>query len=191
MRRTRLPLGLIAAAALLGSHWLAYLLASPDPHDRAHLLQATGHGYWPVAGWVAVAIAIAGVGSFISGRMSPATLESRAAIFRHTLPRFLVLQIGGFVVLELGERLLAGNPIGVATLLESTLLIGLVVQAIAAIAAALLLVAIAFAVDRFISRTARPSIVGSRSLPLESLISPPRLLPATGAYSLRGPPALS
>lgn len=34
---------------MLGSHRLAYFLAAPDPLERAHILETTGHGYWPVA----------------------------------------------------------------------------------------------------------------------------------------------
>jgi hypothetical protein len=176
---------------MIASHWLAYLLASPDPHSRAHLLQATGHGYWPSASWLAAGVAIAGLGSFIGGRIAPVVRKSRGAIFRHALPRFLILQVGGFVALEFGERILAGHSVGMATLFESTLLIGLVVQVVAAVAASLLLVAIAFVVDRLFrvapSRTRRTST----TRPLVSLISAVRLVPATGAHSLRGPPALS
>lgn len=47
MTRLRAPLGLIAAAAMLGSHWAAYLLAAPDPHDRAHLLHSSTQNMGP------------------------------------------------------------------------------------------------------------------------------------------------
>lgn len=189
--RTRAPIGLIAGAAMLGSHWLAYLLAAPDSHARAHLMEVTGHGYWPMAAGLAVAALVASLFGFVSHRLSADGISSsRARIFAHALPRTLVLQVGGFFALEVIERALVGHDVGIATLLESTFVIGVGIQIVAALLTALLLVGVAYAVDRLIARRSRPASTELISLPLVSLIASPTLIPATGGLSLRGPPSL-
>ena len=187
MARARAPLGLIAAAAMLGSHWVAYLLAAPDPHARAHLLQVTGHGYWPLAISLAIVGGVVGLGSFVSSRLRPEHRTNRQRIFAHALPRFLTLQVGGFVVLELVERALSGHSVGLSTLAASPLVIGLVIQGLAAFLSALLLVLVAFVVERF-SAVQLPTPASAAPTQLVSLVHAPRLVPATGAHTLRGPP---
>jgi hypothetical protein len=183
----RAPLGLIAAAAMLGSHWVAYLLAAPDPHARAELLLSTGHGYWPVAVTLAIAAGVCGLVSFVSHRLSTNVCSSRRQIFAYSFPRFFVLQVGGFAVMEFAERLASGHGLAVSGLLAATFLIGVAIQALVSVLSALLLVLIAFVVERL---AVRSSAVGSTSAPqpLVSLISTPRLVPATGGHTLRGPP---
>src|SRR5688500_11096574 len=120
MARARIPLGLIALAAMLGSHWLAYVFAAPDPHARADLLLSTGHGYWPTAAGFAVAAIVVGLGSFISQRLAPEARTSRRLIFAHALPRFLAIQIGGFTALELVERMASGHAVTIRDLVAMT-----------------------------------------------------------------------
>jgi hypothetical protein len=190
MTRGRAPIGLIAAAAMLASHWIAYFIAAPDPHQRSFLLQATGHSYWPFATSFMVGAAILGLGSFVGQRLSPATRGSRQSLFAHALPRFVTLQVGGFVSLEVVERLLTEHTLGFSTFTERTMLIGLAIQLITSFLAALLLVAIAFVVEQLAGVT--PSFMGQSSLPvtLTSLVARTCLVPATGARTLRGPPVL-
>lgn len=188
MARARVPIGLIALAAMLGSHWIAYVLAAPDPHARVDLLASTGHGYWPSAAGFAVAALVLGLGAFISQRLTPTVRSTRRRVFTHALPRFLVLQVGGFTALEMVERLVSGHDVGFQDLLASTFLIGIAIQLIAALVSALVLVLVATVIERLIG-TPRPEFVGSNvELFLVSLISAPRLVPATGAHTLRGPP---
>jgi hypothetical protein len=177
---------------MLGSHWLAYLLAAPDSHARAHLLEVTGHGYWPVAAGLAIAALVASLFGFVGNRLRAdgAISSSKTRIFAHALPRTLVLQVGGFFALEVIERVLVGHNVGLATLLESTFVIGIGIQVVAALLTALLLVGVAFAVERLIARRARPASPARVSLPLVSLIAASSLVPATGGLSLRGPPSL-
>ena len=183
----RAPVGLIAAAAMLGSHWVAYLLAAPDPHARAQLLLGTGHGYWPVAVTLAIAAGVCGLISFVGHRVSTNGRSSRSRIFAHSLPLLFLLQVGGFAVMEFGERLASGHGFAMSDLFAATFLIGIAIQALVSVLSALLLVLIAFVVERL---AVGSPVVGSISAPqpLVSLVSPPRLVPATGGLTLRGPP---
>lgn len=190
--RMRAPIALIAGAAMLGSHWLAYLIAAPDSHARAHLMEVTGHGYWPVAAGLAIAALVASLFGFVGNRLSADgdISSSKARIFAHALPRTLVLQVGGFFALEVIERLLVGHDVGLTTLLESTFVIGVAIQIVAALLTALLLVGVAYAVEHLIAKRSRPASTARISIPLVSLIAAPSLVPATGGLSLRGPPSL-
>src|SRR5688572_27715309 len=165
MARARVPLGLIAVAAMLGSHWVAYMLAAPDPHVRAGRLESTGHGYWPSAMGFAVAAIFLGLGSFIAHRLSPAVRTSRQQIFTHALPRFLAVQIAGFTALEVVERLASGHEVSIHDLVASTFLVGVAIQFLAAFLSALLLVLVAFVVERFVSSTLRAAEGSTVSLP--------------------------
>lgn len=188
--RMRASIGLIAGGAMLGSHWLAYVLAAPDGHARAHLLQVTGHGYWPLAMALAIAGIVAGLLGFVGHRLSadPTIASSRAGIFRLAFPRALALQVGGFFALELLERGIVGHAVGLSTILESTFVIGMAAQLAAALLAAILLVGVAYVVERLVVRPAAPKQTSTLATPLVSLIAAPRLLPATGGLTLRGPP---
>ena len=187
MARARLSLGLIAAAAMLGSHWVAYLLAAPDPHERAHLLQVSGHAYWPTAITVALGALVIGLISFVGVRLRPEARESRSQIFRHAAPRFLALQVGGFFLLEVIERMVSGHGLAITGMFVAVLFVGLVVQVGAALLCALLLVLIAHVVERIVSLRS-PIPTTASPLPLLSLIPIPCPVPATGAHTLRGPP---
>jgi hypothetical protein len=174
---------------MLGSHWVAYFIAAPDPHDRAHLLRSTGHAYLPIVISVAIAAAVFGLGKFIAGRFSPALRRSRSQIFSTAVPRFLGLQLGGFAALEIIERMVAGHGFGLDSLGEKTFLVGLAVQALTAVLAAILLVLVAFVIDHLVRPAATPTH-NTAAPTFTSLISAPRLLPATGAHTLRGPPTI-
>ncbi len=188
MARARVSIGLIALAAMLGSHWVAYLFAAPDPHARADLLASTGHGYWPSAAGFAVAALVLGLGAFISQRLAPAVRATRRRVFTYALPRFFALQVGGFTALELVERLVSGHAVGVQDLVASTFLIGIAIQSVAAFLSAVVLVLVATVIEHLIGTKAPEPFGSSVELPLVSLISPPRPVPATGARTLRGPP---
>jgi hypothetical protein len=178
---------------MLGSHWLAYLLAAPGSHARAELLDTTGHGYWPLASTFGVAALVIGLVSFVATRFrarTPGPL-GRNRLFVTSLLALLALQVGGFTALEVIERVLAGHSVGLANLLEPTMVIGVVIQVLAALVAAVVLTAIAAVVDLIAYGTRRPQTTPAPLTKLASLIAAPRLLPATGASSLRGPPAIS
>lgn len=190
MVRTRAFLILIAGAAMVGAHWLAYLLAAPDAHDRAALLTATGHGYWPLAAALAVAAVFVGFAGFIGDRIAPEVRTSRPRIFSTALPKLLVLQTTGFVLLEVTERVVAGHALEASTFLGPTMLIGLVVQIGAALLSATLLALVVCVIAHF---TARPPRVRRTSVVpgILSLVPAARPLVAAGTHTLRGPPSLS
>ena len=176
---------------MLGSHWAAYLLAAPAPHDRAHLLQTTGHGYWPIAISVAVGAAVLGLGSFITGSLTPRVRGSRQRILGHALPRLLVLQVSGFITLEVLERYLSGHAIGVDTFTQKTLVVGVAIQIVVAFLSTIALAFVALVVDRLARPATTPTQGSTQLAALVSYLSTPRMVPATGAHTLRGPPVRS
>lgn len=191
MTRARLTLGAIAGAAMLASHWVAYVLAAPGTHERSHLLLTTGHGYWSWAVVIGAVALVAGLATFVAGRVvdersGPGT---RRGLIASCLPRLLALQVGGYVALELAERALSGHGIGPASLVAPTLLIGVLVQAVAALLSSLFLALVAFVVRHLVT-TVRVVTPASISIPLTSLIARTRPLLSTGGRSLRGPPPL-
>ena len=191
MAKARAPLGMIAVAGILGAHWAAYLFAAPDPHDRAHLLETSGHAYWPLAAMVAIAAAAFGLVTFVGSRIHPSIVTSRRAILSHSLPRFLGLQVGGFALLEISERVLSGHSFGTSDLLATTFVAGVVIQVIAAILSALLLVGIAFVVERIVRRRPAKRRVAGPIRTVTTLVSVPAVVPATGSHTLRGPPVVA
>jgi len=52
-----LPTFGLAMAGLVLGHVLAYLIAVPDPHHRAFVLQQTGHEYLPAMAEAALVLA--------------------------------------------------------------------------------------------------------------------------------------
>ena len=178
--------GCLAAFGVFAAHVAAFRVATPDVHHRLELLEETGHGYWSVVAPLALGLLAAGLAAFIRRRASndPGT---RASFFR-TAVTLSVLQVGGFLVLEAIERTVSGvSPAAVLT--DRVVLIGIVLQVIAALLGALLLVALGAAVDRLVAalRTVRRS---SATIPQVSA-RVPHLVAAplnAGGRGLRGPP---
>jgi hypothetical protein len=120
-----------AIAGVLVAHVLAYRVVFPDAHAHAQALEASGHAWLSLLGpllvtSVATAVAI----GWLDGRR-----------WGGRGPRFvtlLVIQVAGFVAIELAERLLAGSD--AAALwhdllhhgLAQVLLVGIVAQAVTA-----------------------------------------------------------
>jgi hypothetical protein len=94
-----------AAAALAGvvvAHSVGSLLAFSDAHQRAQHLAATGHGYWPVAVWLAMAA---------GGVAAMWATAAGAGFGLPAVPRFGALagcQLVAFGAMEALERLSAG-----------------------------------------------------------------------------------
>lgn len=157
MRGIRLhPLAFLWATLFgtLGAHWLDYVIVHDDPHARAALLAATGHGYQSAArlvglvgfgvllGWAAVAGA--------SRHRTGAKLH-RPSIAAAVLA---VAQLAMFVAVEVVERLVVGVP--PSALLRGPLLaLGLALQPLVAVA----VVAGVVAVERLAAVVAPPRLV--------------------------------
>ena len=54
-----------AAAGLVLGHALAYLIAIPDPHQRAFALQRTGHAYLPALDQAVLMLLVAGIAAVV------------------------------------------------------------------------------------------------------------------------------
>jgi hypothetical protein len=185
---TRLLLGGIAAAGVVASHSLAYLLASPDPHVRAELLEATGHDNFGVVIALALGVLVAGLLRFASGRAWTLTDRRVSELYAATVPRLLALQLGGFVTLEMIERVLMGlTPLHIVS--EPAVLIGLLLQAGAALIGAGLLILFAKTLESVFSRQERTASAGDRVplIPARRVLAA-RIEVAVGSGTLRGPP---
>jgi hypothetical protein len=174
------------------SHWLAYLVAAPDPHDRLELLQNTGHRLWSVVVAVAMGALVWSLVDFVLG----ATRASRRrnSSLSHDLPvtvaSLLGLQEGIFLALESAERLVTSGSVA-GLLQEPAVIAGLLIQIVVAVAGALLLRALACVVHKVLAGGRSP-VRTSAQLPTweTTSASVPCISPATGGPTLRGPPAL-
>jgi hypothetical protein len=185
---TRFLLGGMAAGGVVASHSLAYLLASPDPHSRAELLEATGHDDFGVVIALALGVLVAGLSRFASGRAWAQTNTRASDLYALTVPRLLALQLGGFVTLEMIERVLMGlTPLHIVS--EPAVLIGLLLQAGAALIGAGLLILFAKTLESVFSRQELTASAGDR-VPLipTRRVLPARIEVAVGSGTLRGPP---
>jgi hypothetical protein len=188
----RFPVFAAAAAGVLVGHWLTYALLLAEPARREAVLSSTGHGYLRVGSVTALVLILLALGSAVmcalDARSDPAG-ASRAARIRRLSPRLWILQGATFAGMEVVERLVAGASLGDA-LLGRVLLVGLVVQALAAVVGALLLHALhraAASLARLLGshRTASaPRIIPS----LAPCLNDPRSPLLAGAAGLRGPP---
>ena len=132
-----LPVFGAAAAGLVLGHALAYLIAIPDPHERAFALQQAGHAYLPALDQAALMLAIAGVVAVVvrafGGRPGGATER-----FDRLATLLVVVQTSAFAGQEVLERLVSGAPLGELAH-DQILVIGVLVQVFVAIVAAAVL----------------------------------------------------
>jgi hypothetical protein len=189
--RTRLWLGGLAAGGVAVAHILAFLLAAPDPFRREQLLDATGHGAWPLLVTLAMGALVVALAGFAVGRLRDPGRVRQAPFYLGTARRLVIMQVLGFLLLEASERVATGKGLaGLSALpFESVIAIGLVAQVLMALAGATVLALL----DRvmgglvlFFRQTARaPRRLVSRGTPG---IRVPLLRIASGPANLRGPP---
>jgi hypothetical protein len=178
-----------AAAGLVLGHALAYLIAIPDPHERAFALQRAGHAYLPALDQAALMLAIAGVAAVVV-RAFARRRDGATERFGRVAALLAVVQTSAFVCQEVLERLVSGAPLGELAH-DQILVIGVLVQVLVAIVAA----GVLWLLARTSSRLAATSLSHLR-LPRErTLLSLPvterrahALLLAT-AGSIRAPPS--
>jgi hypothetical protein len=119
------------AAGVVVAHAAAYLLAYRNGGERAHELQATGHGYWSLA---VVLAAVAGA--------AVTTAAVRRGATRTPTPIPLLPLIGAQLALFAGAEVVERAAVGVspAVLAHSPeFVVGLCLQLVVAVAARLLL----------------------------------------------------
>ena len=186
----RLVLAGAAFAGVILGHWLSYLIALPDAHQRTVALASAGHGYWVSAVKLAVTCAVVAVAS-------EAIRRTRAALGRDSAPevgpsglavRLATLQVLGFVAMEVSELVTAGAP--VASVFQHHLFVlGILIQLLVAAVVALTLflvgrAAVAIVVALATRRSRPPSPHG---FPARSWIAVQRW--AVAASGPRGPPS--
>ncbi len=178
----------IAIGAVWITHGLAYLLASPDPHERTLLLSVTGHGYLSYVGPIVVSVMIASVVGFVLHRTTGWAASSMPVHFVAVAGRLALVQVLTFAGLEVTERLLHGTPL--SDLADPAVGIGLVLQLVTAFIGALLLFALVRAAEAIARSIAPDRVEGDLSIPGLSLVEIVRRLnPATGGSSPRAPPS--
>ncbi len=152
---------------LAGAHVLDYLLLYRNPVVRSGLLRQTGHAYFGKAFEFAIASAIlAAIGSFAFGVLPAHHAPERRSVWR-AAGMLALIQSGGFVALEAGERLVVNAHAG--QLLKVTL-VGIVLQVIVATITAFVLSLLEHA-GRIISRALATA---PRSVPAIAVFSRPR-----------------
>lgn len=185
LARRRWWLAALAFAGVVGTHALAYRLTIADHATRGEVLHDTGHDIWPsfVAGAALAALVAAVVGSLTG---SPRT---GAPAVRATAARLAVLQGIGWLAIEGFERASTGHAeLSVAT--AAPVLIGLVVQAVVALGAAVLLALLGAVLEVLGVGSRRPSRRAPRRWITPFRVVFPRTRVAAAAWSPRGPPSL-
>ncbi len=171
---------LAAAAGVVVAHAAGYVIALPSAAERGPHLEATGHGYWPVA--VTVAVTAAGVALLLavgSGALWGRDGRRHASAWR-SVRSLAGWQVLAFVVMELGERTVAGAHAG-GLLASPEFWLGLLLQLpVALVATRLLRTAertgfrLASALRRLPRPAARPAVdrpVAARGAPVSAAVA--------------------
>ena len=125
-----------AAAGLVLGHALAYLIAIPDPHQRAFALQRTGHAYLPALDQAVLMLLLAGMAAVVVRAF--ARTGDRTERFGRLATVLVVAQTCAFAAQEVLERLVSHAPLaGLAH--HHILVTGIGVQVLVAIVAAAIL----------------------------------------------------
>jgi hypothetical protein len=179
----------IASGAIWATHAVAYVAATPDPHDRHSLLESTGHAYWANLAPIVVGLFIAGLIGAVLDRATSSSSD-RMPSYRAVAARLAVLQVTGFLAIEIIERATA-DGVSATELLHPVFGVGLALQVIAALLGALLLVGVGMAVDAIL----HPARDGHGATPVVFNLGRTgvvrHLVPSSGGLSLRAPPALA
>lgn len=171
----------LAAGGIMAGHWLAYAVREPDAGARAILLEATGHHLLPQLSLLAL------VGAIAALLAVPRGAGAATPRFAEVARGLILLQIGGFALLEAGERLVAHGPqAGLAQLLEPGLLLGFAAQVAVGAAGAALVAGLARLTLR------RPITHPAGAVPFtRPVLAPPARWtsrPGADTCTLRGPP---
>jgi hypothetical protein len=178
-----------AAAGLVLGHALAYLIAIPDPHQRAFALQRAGHAYLPALDQAVMMLAIAGVAAIVV-RAFARKGDGATERFGRVAAPLVVVQTFAFASQEMLERLVSGAPLAELAH-DHILLIGLLVQVVAAMVATGVLWLLARTSARLAAIVAvRASLPRSRSVfALPVTARRPQVALFATAGSVRAPPS--
>jgi hypothetical protein len=179
----------VASAAVVLGHRLAYLAAFPDAAAREAALRASGHGYLGFLTDVAILLGGAAVAGAFLSRLTRS--GGRVPSLVGLSVRLATLQGVAFVTMEVAERFASGAPVA-SVLTHHLLPIGIAVQALVAVVAALLIRAVLSVADRVAKRaraasTRLPSLTAR--LASWRVAQPFRRLPRPAAA--RAPPSVS
>ena len=184
---TRLLLGGMAAAGIVAAHLLAYLFAVPDPHDRVHVLDSTGHGSWSYLAAVCLGLLVAGLLRYIAGSFRGD--RGLSAPFLAVAGRLAVLQLGGFLGLEALERLTVDHLTS-GFFAEPAMQLGIVLQLVIALVGALMLMLLTRAIRSVLARRSQPEAASDPVSPFPYVAYiVRRWTVGTGSGTLRGPPS--
>jgi hypothetical protein len=192
MRRGRalraLPTTSVAAAGVLVAHWVAYVLAIPHARARDLVLAATGHGYWPGAVRLAIALAGCGLAALLLTHLDSTDEAPPRLTFSGLVLRLAHIQCGAFLAMETMERLAAHAPV-TGVLSAHVIVLGVAIQVLTAGIGAFLLRMLDRAVAVVVASLRRPS-PRQRTVVRSATRTAPfrRRLALAGASGLRGPP---
>ena len=180
--QARVGVGLLSVAGTAAGHFLTYLIAAPDSHHRAELLEATGHaGESPFVIVCAAAFLATCIAILARGRHDNFSAP-------RAFGRLAFLQTSAFLGLELAERLTTHVSLAEAAT-ELVVWLGIAVQILIALAGTFVLKALRVAAS---TSTRRPPVpTGSFVLLPVEVAHPPV---ASGHHRLvgaRAPPASS
>ena len=181
-------IGGLSCAGIVVAHHFAYLFASGGGSHQHQLLEHNGHGHWPYFVGMAMGLLVAGFVGFGRSLAGSGERATRRLSMSGVALRLLLFQTLGFLALEAGERVLSG--LGASHLLaEPAVVAGLALQAVVALAGAMLLVAFAHLVT-LVSSHGDPDFVTPTAYLFPSITSllPTRHEVAAGSGTLRGPP---
>jgi hypothetical protein len=186
-------LGPLGAVGMVLGHWLSYLLAAPRATVRARLLAATGHGYWLVAVRAAVVCAVAALAGVLIRAMAE-RLRGEAPGSGGpgaTAVALGAIQVGGYVAMEVVERLVARAPLS-TLLVHDVLVLGVLIQIGLAGLLSLALWWLRRAADRLVT-LALPDAVRPRRRTLAIVSLPTDVVPVVrlvSGHATRAPPNL-
>ena len=177
-----------AAAGLVLGHALAYLIAIPDPHQRAFALQRTGHAYLPALDQAVLMLLLAGMAAVVVRAF--ARTGDRTERFGRLATVLVVAQTCAFAAQEVLERLVSHAPLaGLAH--DHILVTGIGVQVLVAIVAAAILRLFARTATRLAAvvsaRTSLPRVRVVFALPVTARRPHGPLFATAG--SVRAPPS--
>jgi len=183
-----------AGSGVLVAHWLGYRATAHSHGDHEHaarLLAQTGHSYFNYLAALVVAASMLLLMVYVSHRLrSAAPTAGGLRLVRYGALRLLPVQAAAFVGLEMLERTLFTG--GLTNVLhEPAVQVGLVLQLVVALVAAVLLGVFARVVEALRTRGVKPTFETTLVIEPSARWFTPRLVAlGAGGIGLRGPPSL-